>query len=168
MRSQRQTLSMDCTHAQTRWNLSPSSSFYLHHWWHHHHHKHPRSYDNLHWFPVFSREPCSSSPSWSARACQSKRFLNQGKAEVFAYLSVCVFLYLCSCLFVYVRICVFVNLPNLHYNNHDNDQDSLDLELGASASRVAPQPPPQRRRSSGPDSCDWVFVIVSLYFVFVL
>jgi len=75
MRSQRQTLSMDCTHAQT------------------------------------SREPCSSSPSWSARACQSKRFLNQGKAE-----------------------------------------DSLDLELGASASRVAPNPPPQRRRSSEVDS----------------
>ena len=28
-------------------------------------------------------------------------------------------------------------------------QDSLDLELGASASRVAPHPPRQRRRSSG-------------------
>ena len=28
-------------------------------------------------------------------------------------------------------------------------QDSLDLELGASASRVAPHPPPTRRRSSG-------------------
>merc|ERR1719150_730950 len=43
MRSQRQTLSMDCTHAQ-------------------------------------NREPCTSSPSWSARTCQSKRFLNRGKA----------------------------------------------------------------------------------------
>ena len=105
MRSQRQTLSMDCTHAQTRWNLSPSSSFYLHHWWHHHHHKHPRSYDNLHWFPVFSREPCSSSPSWSARACQSKRFLNQGKTEVFAYFCICVFVCLCICVFAYLWIC---------------------------------------------------------------
>ena len=39
-------------------------------WSYHDHHHH------------CSREPCSSSPSWSSRVGQSKRFLNHGKAEV--------------------------------------------------------------------------------------
>ena len=92
---------------------------------------------NSHGFGVLSREPCSSSPSWSARASQSKRFLNHGKAEVSLII------------FYYDPTGNFWHCHHYLYCHHGDHQDSLDLELGASASRVAPHPPTHRRRSSG-------------------